>query len=144
MKTFKELVESHSDIKESGKNYLVKFDTFGKPVTVGIDKSLPSVYITSKIDTLFDEIKQDVKDRIDENLEEKKLEKEDIEKVMKAMGIENYIINPDLTVEINKNKAKQGQNAIQMPFKVGNIFGIFWQYIDDLNQFKGYKNDRTI
>jgi gas vesicle protein len=144
MKTFKELVESHSDIKESGKNYLVKFDTFGKPVTVGIDKSLPSVYITSKIDTLFDEIKQDVKDRIDENLEEKKLEKEDIEKVMKAMGIENYTINPDLTVEINKNKAKQGQNAIQMPFKVGNIFGIFWQYIDDLNQFKGYKNDRTI
>ena len=90
MKTFKELVESHSDIKESGKNYLVKFDTFGKPVTVGIDKSLPSVYITSKIDTLFDEIKQDVKDRIDENLEEKQLEKEDIEKIMKAMGIENY------------------------------------------------------
>ena len=135
---------SQSRYTESGKNYLVKFDTFGKPVTVGIDKSLPSVYITSKIDTLFDEIKQDVKDRIDENLEEKKLEKEDIEKVMKAMGIENYIINPDLTVEINKNKAKQGQNAIQMPFKVGNIFGIFWQYIDDLNQFKGYKNDRTI
>lgn len=78
----------------------------------------------------------------EQELNEKKLTKEYIDEVLKKLGIKNYQINSDMTVDINKQKEKEGENVIQMPIKIGNIFGIFWNYIEDMSKFNGYVNNR--
>ncbi|MDD2505663.1 MAG: hypothetical protein PHF21_05315 [Bacilli bacterium] len=78
-----------------------------------------------------------------QELAENAISREDIEHVLDIMGITNYKINSDMTVDINKDKSKEDKfNFIQMPFKVGNIVGTVWRYIEDMNKFKGYKNER--
>lgn len=63
--------------------------------------------------------------------------KEDIKIWLDNMKIKNYIINSDLTIDVNEDVSLQNKNLSSLPIQFGEVGGSFYIFKNNLTSLKG-------
>jgi hypothetical protein len=61
----------------------------------------------------------------------------EVAKICKKYDIENWILNPDGTVDVDGDVYLSGQRLSKLPLKFGRVTGDFWCFDNQLTSLEG-------